>query len=72
MDLNTETSSLFWVYLILTIILIVVAIILYSYYLNGMKNANNVRNEFFRELEDERRSIASEIHDTLGGFLVTP
>ena len=70
MDLNTETSSLFSVYLILTIILIVGAIFLYSYYLNGVKNANKVRNEFFRELEDERRSIASEIHDTLGGFLV--
>ena len=54
----------------LLLVSIACSVLLYFLYLKRSKNAKENRSDFFLELEEERRAIASEIHDSLGVFLV--
>jgi signal transduction histidine kinase len=65
-----HSSNIISTYLPLSILFAIGVIWIYSIYERKKRKENIIRNDFFKELEEERRAIASEIHDTLGGFLV--
>jgi signal transduction histidine kinase len=70
MEYVEYSNKLLYVLIPFAFILCVGCVLMYSFYLRNILQSVWLKKKYFSDLENERKAIANEIHDTLGAFVV--